>query len=211
MLAAITHDFGKAHSTRINKDGTITSGGHHETGVEPAREFLTQIGAPTRYQEKILPLIREHMCHTSGGGVEVSDSAVRRLLRRLDSAGGGPTLKQWSQLVEADKTGRGDGARQGKNHLPDWLAIADRLGNERAVGTMLKGQHIAGAGVPRGPMWAHIVAQSEEAQDEGAFSDEDGAREWLTPTTRQSSEKQSGDCRMPRPRPLRRRPRLLSF
>ena len=44
---------------------------------------------------------------------------------------------------------------------------------------MLKGQHIADAGVPRGPMWAFIVAQSEEAQDDGAFSDEDGAKAWL--------------------------------
>jgi tRNA nucleotidyltransferase (CCA-adding enzyme) len=181
VLAAMTHDFGKAHSTTVNQDGSITSAGHHETGVEPAREFLTGIGAPARYHEKILPLIREHMCHTPGGGVKVSDSAVRRLLRRLDSAGGGPTLKQWSQLVEADKAGRGEGARQGPNHLPDWLAIAERLGNERAVATtMLKGQHIAEAGVPRGPLWSHIVAQSEAAQDDGAFADEDGARQWLT-------------------------------
>lgn len=94
VLAAITHDFGKAHSTKVKDDGTITSGGHHETGVEPAREFLEQIDAPGRYHEKILPLIREHMCNTPGGDVEVSDSAVRRLLRRLDNAGGGPTLKQ---------------------------------------------------------------------------------------------------------------------
>jgi tRNA nucleotidyltransferase (CCA-adding enzyme) len=120
------------------------------------------------------------MCHTPGGGVPISDSAVRRLLRRLDNAGGGPTIKQWAQLVEADKAGRGEGARHSRNYLPDWLAIADRIGNEKAVGkAMLKGQHIAEAGVPRGPMWAIIVAQSEEAQDEGAFTDEDGAREWL--------------------------------
>lgn len=180
VLAAITHDFGKAVSTTIKDDGTITSGGHHETGVEPAREFLEQIGAPLRYHEKILPLIREHMCHTPGGGVEISDSAVRRLLRRLDNAGGGPTLKQWSQLVEADKAGRGEGARHGRNHLPDWLAIADRLGNEKAISkTLLKGPHLAEAGIPRGKLWAVIVAQSEEAQDDGAFSDEAGVKEWL--------------------------------
>lgn len=180
VLAAMTHDFGKAHSTKINADGTITSGGHHETGVEPARDFVERIGAPGRYHDTILPLIREHMCHTSGGGVEISDSAVRRLLRRLDNAGGVPTLKQWAQLVEADKAGRGEGARHGRNHLPDWLSIAEGIGSEKAVGkAMLKGQHLAEAGVPRGPMWAIIVAQSEEAQDDGAFADEDGARAWL--------------------------------
>jgi tRNA nucleotidyltransferase (CCA-adding enzyme) len=181
VLAAITHDFGKAVSTKIKDDGTITSGGHHETGVEPAGEFLAQIGAPVRYHEKILPLIREHMCHTPGGGVEISPSAVRRLLRRLDNTGGGPTLKQWSLLVEADKAGRGEGARHTRNYLTDWLEIADRLGNEKAISkTLLKGHHLAEAGIQNRKLWAIIVNQSEEAQDDGAFEDEAGAQAWLT-------------------------------
>ncbi|MFF2244283.1 CCA tRNA nucleotidyltransferase [Arthrobacter sp. NPDC058130] len=180
VLAAITHDFGKARSTRIDADGRITSGGHAETGVEPARDFLERIGAPGRYAEKILPLIDRHMCHTPGGDVEISDSAVRRLLRRLDHAGGGPTLQTWARLVEADKAGRGPGARRGRDYLPDWLAAADRLGNERAVTTtLLKGPHLADAGVPRGRLWVHIVAMSTEAQDDGAFSDEAGVKAWL--------------------------------
>ncbi|MBG0738980.1 metal-dependent phosphohydrolase [Paeniglutamicibacter antarcticus] len=180
VLAAMTHDFGKAHSTRIDDTGAITSGGHHETGVEPAREFLNGIGAPGRYHEKILPLIREHMCHTPGGGVEISDTAVRRLLRRLDHASGGPSLTDWARLVEADKAGRGVGALRTRNYVPDWLAVAERLGNETAISTLLKGQHLADAGVPKGKLWAVIVAQSQEAQDEGAFNDEAGARAWLT-------------------------------
>ena len=180
VLAAITHDFGKAHSTKVKEDGTITSGGHHETGVAPAKDFLDRIGAPGRYHEKILPLIREHMCHTPGGGVEISPSAVRRLLRRLDHAGGGPTLKQWSLLVEADKAGRGAGARHTRNYVPDWLDVAERIGNETAISkTLLRGPHLAEAGVPKGKLWAIIVAQSEEAQDDGVFSDEAGARNWL--------------------------------
>lgn len=69
---------------------------------------------------------------------------------------------------------------QGSDAPPPRLTIAGRLGNETAVSTtMLKGPHLAEAGIPRGPMWAFIVAQSEEAQDDGAFSDEDGAKAWL--------------------------------
>lgn len=180
VLAAITHDFGKAVSTKVKEDGTITSGGHHDTGVEPAGEFLAGIGAPGKYHEKILPLIREHMCHTPGGGVEISPSAVRRLLRRLDHAGGGPTLKQWSLLVEADKAGRGDGARHTRNYVPDWLDVADRIGNETAISkTLLKGHHLAEAGIQQRKLWAIIVDQSEQAQDDGAFADEAGAQAWL--------------------------------
>lgn len=98
---------------------------------------------------------------------------MRRLLRRLDNAGGGLTLKQWSQLVEADKAGRGEGARHSRNYLTDWLEVADRLGNEKAISkTLLKGPHLAESGIPRGKLWAVIVAQSEEAQDDGVFSDD---------------------------------------
>lgn len=180
VLAAMTHDFGKAHSTVIWSDGRVFAGGHHATGIEPAREFLEQIGAPGEYGKQILPLIDRHMCHTPGGGEEISDSAVRRLLRRLDHANGGPTIQTWARLVEADHAGRGAGARVGRNYLPDWLAIADRLGNERAVSTtLLKGPHLAEAGIPRGPLWAYIVSMSEDAQDDGEFSDEAGVKAWL--------------------------------
>lgn len=82
--------------------------------------------------------------------------------------------------MEADKAGRGAGARKGRDYVPDWLAVADRLGNETAVATtLLKGPHLADAGIPRGPLWAHIIAMSTEAQDDGAFTDEDGVKAWL--------------------------------
>ncbi|GIU57484.1 hypothetical protein [Arthrobacter sp. NicSoilC12] len=37
----------------------------------------------------------------------------------------------------------------------------------------------AAAGIPRGKLWPAIVAQSEEAQDDGLFDDEAGVKEWL--------------------------------
>lgn len=181
VLAAITHDFGKAVSTTVEANGRITSNGHNVTGVEPARTFLRQIGAPRRYEDKILPLIREHMCHTpEGRGGKISDSAVRRLIRRLDHANGGPSVKDWARLVEADKAGRGADARQGVNHLPTWLATAERLGNERVAGaTLLKGASLAQAGIPRGRLWRFVIEQSQDAQDDGVFTDGPGAAAWL--------------------------------
>jgi tRNA nucleotidyltransferase (CCA-adding enzyme) len=97
------------------------------------------------------------MCHTPGGDEHVSDTGVRRLLRRRDHAGGGPTLKEWSRLVEADKAGRGGGAAHGFDHLPVWLEMAERFGNEKAVSTtILKGPHPAESGIERGSLWAWI-------------------------------------------------------
>lgn len=181
VLAAVTHDLGKALSTIIDANGRITSNGHNVTGVEPARTFLRRIGAPGRYEDKILPLIREHMCHTpEGHHGTISDSAVRRLIRRLDHANGGPSIEDWARLVEADKEGRGFGARQGVNHLPTWLSKAERLGKERMVGTtLLKGASLADADIPRGRLWQFVIEQSRDAQDDGLFSDEEGAAAWL--------------------------------
>ncbi len=181
VLAAITHDFGKAVSTTIDPNGRITSNGHNVTGVAPARSFLRRVGAPGRYEDKVLPLVREHMCHTPEGRQgTISDSAVRRLMRRLDQANGGPSMKDWVRLVEADKEGRGAGARQGVNHLPTWLAKAERLAKEPVVGTtLLKGASLAEADIPRGRLWQFVIEQSRDAQDDGAFSDEEGAAAWL--------------------------------
>ena len=181
VLAAVTHDLGKAVSTRIDANGRITSNGHNITGVEPARTFLLRIGAPGRYGDKILPLIREHMCHSPEGHQgTISDSAVRRLIRRLDHANSGPSIEDWARLVEADKAGRGEGARQGVNHLPTWLAKAERLAKEPVVGTtLLKGAALAEADIPRGRLWQFVIEQSRDAQDDGLFIDEEGAAAWL--------------------------------
>ncbi len=180
VLAAVTHDLGKAVSTRIDANGRITSNGHNVTGVEPARTFLRRIGAPGQYENKILSLIREHMCHTPDGQGTVSDSAVRRLIRRLDHVNGGPSIEDWARLVEADKAGRGVGARQGVNHLPTWLTKAELLTKQAVVGTtLLKGAALASEDIPRGRLWRFVIEQSRDAQDDGLFSDEEGAAAWL--------------------------------
>lgn len=73
---------------------------------------------------KIPPLIQEHMSHSPGGKDETpSDTAVRRLVRRLDHASGGPSLKEWTRIVEADKGGRGDGDGGGPEKAGRWLKL----------------------------------------------------------------------------------------
>ncbi|TVU64141.1 hypothetical protein FQP90_09160 [Paenarthrobacter nitroguajacolicus] len=71
-------------------------------------------------------------------------------------------------------------ARQSVDHLPTWLASAERLGNEREVDTtLLKGASLAQAEIPRGPLWRFVIEQSRDALDYGLFADEAGAATWL--------------------------------
>ncbi|WP_415853622.1 HD domain-containing protein [Sinomonas sp. G460-2] len=128
--AAMLHDLGKATHAQTEADGRITSHRHAEAGVEPTRDFLTRIGAPGHVHDKVLPIIREHICHASTGP-KPTGKAVRHLVRRLAGENGtGPSIEDWARVVDADVTGRGAG-----NKVPfgeQWVALARRSGRWRS-------------------------------------------------------------------------------
>jgi tRNA nucleotidyltransferase (CCA-adding enzyme) len=121
VLAALLHDVGKATHTVIERD-RITSRGHAEAGVQPAREFLAEIGAPREVVERVLPIVREHMAHVSVDG-DPSKHAVTRLVQRLAPA----TLEEWAAVVDADCAGR---LPAKPSPARRWLAV--QAGFERA-------------------------------------------------------------------------------
>ena len=173
VAAALLHDLGKATHTVHETDGRITSHGHAEAGVEPARAMLRSLGAPLDVMNRVSPLVAEHMCATTVIG-SVSRAAVRRLARRLSPA----TVAEWSLVCGADQAGRGTGAKE-NNTLP-WLAVAETLGVERAPEPLLvKGHHLMALGHKPSPAFKGVMEKALEAQDNDEFSDEAGALEWL--------------------------------
>lgn len=119
VLGALVHDLGKPLTTRREPDGRITSHGHAEKGVDPARRLLERIGAPREVVRRILPVVREHMAPASVTG-RPSRHAVLRLQRRLEDAGS--SLADWARVVDADRAGRGGTPRP--SPAEQWLAIA---------------------------------------------------------------------------------------
>lgn len=179
VLAAMLHDLGKATHTQIGKTGRITSHGHAEAGVEPARDFLERIGTPRSVKDKVLPIIDEHMCHSSVQG-EPTETAVRRLTRRLLGTNNrGPSIETWARVVDADVTGRGAGNKEPFGE--QWVAMSVRLGDgqTRPPAALLRGEHLMATGMKPGPDFAKIIDASVLAQDEGVFDDEAGAKRWL--------------------------------
>jgi hypothetical protein len=65
-------------------------------GEEPTRSFLAEVGAPQHVIDKVVPLVREHMSHAGGKG-KPAPSAVRRLIRRLNPDGRGPSIYDWAR------------------------------------------------------------------------------------------------------------------
>lgn len=67
MLAALTHDLGKAVSARQDEHGNWHAAGHAETGVPLCGAMLTRLGAPKaaiRYAQNMCRLhMRVHVCY----------------------------------------------------------------------------------------------------------------------------------------------------
>ncbi|SCX37609.1 tRNA nucleotidyltransferase (CCA-adding enzyme) [Klenkia marina] len=172
VLGALLHDVGKATHTQHRADGRITSYGHAEAGADVARELLTGIGAPPSLVDRVVPVVREHMVATTAQGP--SRAAVRRLARRLVPA----TMTEWSLVCGADHAGRGAGS--GPNPTTAWLELAATAGVDRRPGRpLLRGADLVALGHAPGPGFGAVLAVALAAQDDGAFTDRDGALAWL--------------------------------
>jgi tRNA nucleotidyltransferase (CCA-adding enzyme) len=168
VFAALLHDIGKVTHTQYGD--RITSHGHAEAGVGPAREFLASAGCPDGITARILPLIREHM-NCLG---RPARPAVRRLVRRLAPA----TLTELALVCAADQKGRGDPDAPGT--ADGWLEMGrDLKVHERPAKGLLTGDHLIAAGMRPGPAFKPVLAEALAAQDAGEFDDEAGALRWL--------------------------------
>jgi len=171
LFAALCHDMGKPDTTFVHCSHRIRSMGHSEAGEEPARKFLTAIGAPKRMSRYIIPLIREHLIHLHG---QATPRAVRRLSARLEPA----SIELWESLVEADASGRAPHP-QARPALP-WLekarqaAVAINKPEPLASGHML-----LALGMQQGPQMGRLLKEAYEAQLDGQFNDVAGAKSWL--------------------------------
>lgn len=181
VLAALTHDFGKPSTTEFHPSGKITSHGHDKAGVETARRFLVQIGAPAGIRERVLVLVGQHMRHVGTGGVMPTHRAVSRLLASLNTATTGATFDDWARLVDADTYGRG-GARQ-KSPAACWREVEKLLMNHGAVrewNSVVTERLFTDNNIPiRGPAGHALIALARQAEAAGAFTDPDSAGAWL--------------------------------
>jgi tRNA nucleotidyltransferase (CCA-adding enzyme) len=177
-LAVLAHDFGKPATTvRAERPGGArwTSPGHEAAGGPPAEAFLTRLGAPTRYLAPVRALVVNHLAHHHGQG-EFSDSAVRRLARRLAPA----TVDELALVMRADAEGRPPlSAAEGHARIDALVAKARALALEQlAPRPILLGRHLIALGLAPGPRFRGLLDQAFEAQLDGAFADDSGAVAW---------------------------------
>ena len=166
ILAAITHDLGKATTTVRREDGRVVSLGHTGAGVDPARRFLMSIDIPMRAVERILPLVEEHLFPTLNK--QPSDSSVRRLAVRLHPA----TIRELTWVAEADHRGRAipyDGFPQGRYLLEKAETLEVKLSKPQEL---LKGHgdELIEQGMVPGPQFGAVLRQVYDLQLAGEIS-----------------------------------------
>jgi len=176
VLAALLHDVGKAQCTETSPSGRIIAPGHDSIGAEIANRILSEeVYAPLEVTRKVCGLIRNHM-FLVGRQLPLSPRSVKRLSVQL--AEDGLTIKDWSQLAYADRTGR-----LGKLKVVDiWATVegARQLECENAKPVpVLMGRHLIGLGWNPGPHFGPVLAEVYEHQLDGKIIDLQDAYDYL--------------------------------
>ena len=179
LFAALSHDFAKATTTALReRDGGLrwTSWGHEAAGGPVARAFLERIGIKSAIVEQVVPLVENHLAHSSIGR-DVTPRAVRRLAMRLQPA----SIAQLLRLIEADHSAR----PPLPGGLPEAAVLIRDMAYQQAVeekpqAPLILGRHVL-------PYFDHqpgkhigqVTRAAYEAQADGAFSTEAEALQWL--------------------------------
>ncbi len=175
MLAILAHDFGKPQTTRNElKDGRmrITSPGHDEVGAELAKLFMDRINVPLAIQDRVVPLVRNHLFHFQN----ITDRGVRRLAKRLEPE----NIEALALIMTADAMGRPPRPPEVPEYIGRLLEKAHELQvRKKPAPPILMGRHLIESGMQPGEEFGRILHAAYEAQLEGTFADLPGALEWL--------------------------------
>jgi tRNA nucleotidyltransferase (CCA-adding enzyme) len=179
LFSALTHDFAKAGTTALRERNGIlrwTAHGHEAAGGPLARAFLERIGIKPAIVEQVVPLVENHLAHSSLRN-DVTPRTVRRLALRLAPA----NITQLIRLIEADHSGRPPLPAA----LPESAVCIRDMAAAQAVATkpqsaLILGRHVLPYFDDRpGPHIGEVTRAAYEAQTDGAFSNEEEALAWL--------------------------------
>jgi tRNA nucleotidyltransferase (CCA-adding enzyme) len=179
LFAALAHDFAKPATTALRDRNGIprwTAHGHEAAGGPLARAFLERIGIKPAIVDQVVPLVENHLAHSSLRN-DVTPRTVRRLALRLAPA----NITQLIRLIEADHSGRPPlpaGLPESAIRIRD-MAAAQAVAT-KPQSALILGRHVLPYFDNRpGPHIGEVTRAAYEAQTDGAFSTEEEALKWL--------------------------------
>ena len=182
-MVILLHDIGKPATTETKeKQGrmAITSEGHEALGAIMAKEFLEGIGFPEKYVTPICNLIHSHLAGVNINHI-TSPSGKKKAVKRLANKLYPATINQLLVVMQCDTNGRGYPEHRTPTGFEDISELAKEFDVlEKKYEYILMGRHLIENGLKPGPEFGQILSKAEEAQENGEFSDAEGAKKWLS-------------------------------
>jgi tRNA nucleotidyltransferase (CCA-adding enzyme) len=163
---ALTHDFGKATTTRREGD-RIRALGHESAGAKIAKEWFVSLRVPGRIASAAEALVAHHLAPaqfiTQGAGAK----AYRRLARKLEGAG--VTMIELERVARADHLGRTTAdARAGRFEAGDLFLERARIEGllEGVREDVVNAKRLMREGFVPGPTLGRALERARQIQDE---------------------------------------------
>ena len=190
MFSALTHDFAKPHTSKkelkkVKRNGDtveefrITAKGHEKAGGNLAKEFLKSIGIKKSIIDRVVPLVENHLSHTSIASVQEEKgkrSATSKLARRL----GKSNIDELLLLIEADTSGRPPLKKGLPKSAEELKKLAKSLGVQKEPEKdIILGRHLIELGLKPGERFTPILKKVREAQETGEFETVEQGKKWV--------------------------------
>ena len=141
MLAALTHDFGKAVST-TSEGGKIQAIGHEKTGIPLAKRFLRRLSRENRLERYVLSMVELHM---GPNMMARAGSSVKSTTKMFDKS---VCPEDLLLLAKADHLGKGGDEPYAETEA--FLRQRLQLFRERMARPYVQGRDLVEAGVKPG-------------------------------------------------------------
>ena len=175
MFAILCHDFGKATTTTIDKDGTIRAIGHENASLEPTKSFIGRLTNESKLIERVLPLVEHHLKPSQFFQAKSKDRAIRRLATKVG-------IKELIIVAKADFLGRTTNeAKKRIYHAGKWLHDkSQKLHVEiKPLDNLLQGEDLIKLGFQPSPLFKKILDDVYELQLNGKITNYDEALRYV--------------------------------
>jgi tRNA nucleotidyltransferase (CCA-adding enzyme) len=172
MYGALTHDFGKAVTTKII-NGKITSYRHEIAGVNLSESFLKRLTNNQELINEVKKLVRYHLVIPQFFKNGAKIGAIKRVATKIN-------LKDLELLSRADFYGRAN--NRGKTfEAGEWILQKAKELNclNNAPKPLLKGRDLINLGLKPSPKFGEILKKAYKAQLDNKFNTKDKALKWL--------------------------------
>ncbi len=162
ILAALTHDLGKAETTEVGADGRIRSWKHEQPEVYLPlyRELSAAWNLPEQFEIPVQTLVSLHLPNAVLQQQNPSEREVKQFLKKLATGGVGFLLARL--LIAADQSGRNRGEH---DPLASWEPIVTALNQStaspQAIRSTITGDDLIAGGFKPGPRFRALLARAE--------------------------------------------------